>query len=144
MNYFKQRKIPFYYLYDDKGSYLYNEITKLSEYYPYTKEEELLSRYVSEIVKIEDDQCTEGITLVELGAGYSTKTEIILKSLLSKYKKVTYIPIDVSESACKISYEKYSKIECLEIIPFVGTYDAYLDAKTVFVSNKYAGGGFRV
>ena len=64
MNYFKQRRFPFNHLYDDKGSYLYNEITKLSEYYPFTKEEELLSLYVSEIVKMYE--YTEGITLVEL------------------------------------------------------------------------------
>jgi len=132
MNYLKERKIPFFYLYDEKGSYLYNEITKLSEYYPYRKEEELLSLYVSEIVQIDDDQFTEGITLVELGAGYSTKTEVILKSLLSKYKKVTYVPIDVSESACKISEQKYRNIQGLEILPYVGTYDAYLDTNNIY------------
>jgi L-histidine Nalpha-methyltransferase / hercynylcysteine S-oxide synthase len=128
MEYFKNRHIPFYYLYDTRGSELYNEITQLTEYYPYRKEEEILLNYASEILAFKDDLKTEGITLVEFGAGYSLKTEIIIKELLSKYSNVIFVPIDVSESACEYSSKKYNCFTNLKVEPFVGTYESYLNA----------------
>ena len=126
MNYIINRHIPFYYLYDTRGSEIYNEITQQEQYYPYRKEEEILINYASDIVDIKDDLYVDGITLVEFGAGYSLKTKIIIKELLIKYSKVTFVPIDVSESACEFSFEKYSSIPNLKVEPYVGTYDMYL------------------
>ncbi len=93
MNYIFERKIPFYYLYDTKGSEIYNEITELSEYYPYKKEEEILKSHVDQILTFKDDLKTEKITLVEFGAGYSLKTEIIIAKLLEKYSSVQLVPM---------------------------------------------------
>ena len=69
MNYFKERNIPFYYLYDTKGTELFHQITLLEEYYPFNKEEEILTNYGSEIVEIKEDNFSDGITIVEFGAG---------------------------------------------------------------------------
>ena len=132
MEYFKNRHIPFYYLYDTKGSEIYNEITQLTEYYPYRKEEEILQNYAQEILTFKDDLKTEGITLVEFGAGYSLKTEIIINNLLSKYSYVTFVPVDVSQSACEYSEKKYVSISNLKVEPFVGTYDTYLQENIIY------------
>jgi len=127
MEFFRNKHIPFYFLYDTRGSELYHEITKLEEYYPFKKEEELLNKFADDIVEIKDDLKTSGIHLVEFGAGYSVKTEIIIKKLLKKFSNVTFVPIDVSESACEYSREKYSQIDNLKVQPYVGTYDKDLE-----------------
>jgi L-histidine N-alpha-methyltransferase len=134
MQYIKEKKIPFYYLYDDKGSEIYDEITRLEEYYPYKKEEELLQQYSPAIFDVKNGTDTDLITLVEFGAGYSIKTEIVLKTLLERYGNVLFIPIDVSEGACnyslqKYSSEEYSKMGKLKVEPYCGTYDKYCEDK---------------
>lgn len=128
MNFLKERTIPYFYLYDTRGSELFNEITKLKEYYPFKKEEEILNQYVEKILEFPDDLHTDKITLVEFGAGYSEKTKIIINKLIQKYSNVEFIPIDVSESACFLTYETYKGL--LEVNPFIGTYDMYLERKT--------------
>ncbi|NCQ43319.1 MAG: L-histidine N(alpha)-methyltransferase [Cyanobacteria bacterium] len=137
MDYFIKRHIPFYYLYDTKGSELYNEITQLEQYYPYRSEEEILNKYASEMIDLKDETNFEAITLVEFGAGYSLKTEIILKKLLLKYKRVTFVPIDVSPSACEYSDQKYSQIPHLTVKPYVGTYDNFLLDKITYPTRVF-------
>jgi uncharacterized SAM-dependent methyltransferase/formylglycine-generating enzyme required for sulfatase activity len=129
MNYLNERKIPFYYLYDTVGSAIYNEITELEEYYPFKKEEEILKENIDQILSFKDDLKTEKITLVEFGAGYSLKTDIVITKLLEKFSEVDFVAIDVSESACIYTKEMYKGRKGLTVKPFVGTYDQYFEAK---------------
>ena len=81
--------------YDARGSELFEEITRLPEYYLTRAEREIFERYASEIVA----QAGPEISVVELGAGTATKTRLILAALARKQRRVTYIPVDVSHSA---------------------------------------------
>jgi len=87
-----QRELSPKYFYDQRGSHLFEEITRLPEYYLTRAERDILTARVSEIVDI-----TDARTLVELGAGSAAKTRILLSAMRSCALGVTYIPVDVSE-----------------------------------------------
>jgi dimethylhistidine N-methyltransferase len=89
----KPRKtLPCQFLYDARGSALFEEITVLPEYYPTRTEVGILREHAPEITSsIPDDA-----VLVEFGSGSSTKTELLLQYLAPT---VAYVPIDVSSSA---------------------------------------------
>ena len=84
------RSLPPKYFYDEKGSKLFNEICKTKEYYPTYTELDLLKNHATEIVDIVRPK-----TCVELGAGISAKTEIILERLNYNTGFKTYVTIDV-------------------------------------------------
>jgi len=86
------RHLPSKYFYDERGSQLFDEITRLPEYYPTRAERALLQDRAATIVSI-----THPATLIELGAGSSDKTRLLLDQILkSRAADVTYIPVDVS------------------------------------------------
>ena len=74
------KHIPCGYLYNDRGSQLYEEITKLEEYYPFNTERELLSQHASHIVS----SIPAGSIVVELGCGNAEKTSVLLHALISR------------------------------------------------------------
>lgn len=75
------KHIPCGYLYNDRGSQLYEEITKLQEYYPFKTERELLSQHAPQIVS----SIPAGSIVVELGCGNAEKTSVLLHALMSRY-----------------------------------------------------------
>jgi L-histidine N-alpha-methyltransferase len=86
------RQIPSKYFYDERGSQLFDEITRLPEYYPTRAERALLQRCATTIV-----ETSQPTTLAELGAGSSDKTRILLDEMLRvSPADATYIPVDVS------------------------------------------------
>jgi L-histidine N-alpha-methyltransferase len=70
---------------------LFEEITRLPEYYLTRAEREILFARASEIVSLVQPQ-----TLVELGAGSALKTRILLDAMGARERTVTYVPVDVS------------------------------------------------
>jgi len=87
-----QRQIPSKYFYDQLGSRLFDEITRLPEYYPTRAERALLELCANEIIHV-----SAPMTLVELGAGSSDKTRLLLDELLRRAPTgATYIPVDLS------------------------------------------------
>lgn len=74
------KHIPCGYLYDDRGSQLYDEITKLEEYYPFETEKELLTVHATAIVS----SIPAGSIVVELGCGTAEKTSIMLHALMER------------------------------------------------------------
>jgi L-histidine N-alpha-methyltransferase len=88
----RPRELSPKYFYDQRGSQLFEEITRLPEYYLTRAEREILVARASEIESI-----TGARTLVELGAGSAAKTRILLAAMRSQTLGVTYIPVDVSE-----------------------------------------------
>lgn len=78
--------------YDARGSHLFEEICKLSEYYPTRQEKTLLSNIASEVASL----IAANTNLVELGSGASTKTRLLLDAAP---QIVQYTPIDISPSA---------------------------------------------
>lgn len=77
--------------YDEVGSQLFDDITRLDEYYPTRAEASLLATHATEIVE------RSGVdTLVELGSGTSDKTEHLLDALDAAGALRRYVPFDVS------------------------------------------------
>jgi len=94
------RELPPKYFYDERGSRLFEEITRLPEYYLTRAEREILLAHAAEIV-----ETTRPHTLVELGAGSAAKTRILLAAMHSQAAAVTYVPVDVSEDFLKQTHD---------------------------------------
>ena len=73
----KPRMIPARWLYDRRGSELFEAITALPEYYPTRTERSILSRAMSEIATLIGPKRA----IVEFGSGSSTKTPILLSEV---------------------------------------------------------------
>lgn len=76
------------FFYDEQGSVLFDQITKLPEYYPTRTELALLNRYSAEIAGI----AGRGTVLLEPGAGNCEK----VRCLLPEMQPACYVPIDIS------------------------------------------------
>jgi dimethylhistidine N-methyltransferase len=83
------RSIPCRFFYDAFGCGLFEEITRLPEYYPTRTEMALLEAHGEEIAALTGP----GRVLIEFGSGSSRKTRLLISALRNL---VAYIPIDVS------------------------------------------------
>src|ERR1700745_1574508 len=70
------KEIPPKHFYDARGSELFEQICDLPEYYPTRTERAILERYAPAIAAR-----TEATELVELGAGYATKTRLLIDAM---------------------------------------------------------------
>jgi L-histidine Nalpha-methyltransferase len=87
------------YFYNKKGSELFEEITKLDEYYPTRTEKSILSTIAD---KINID--FTGISIIELGSGDASKIRILIRQIPKELLiTVKYYPIDISQSAIEKS-----------------------------------------
>jgi L-histidine Nalpha-methyltransferase len=80
--------IPARWLYDRRGSELFDEITRLHSYYPTRTETTLLQEIMPEVAA----RVPGGAAVVEFGAGSATKTPILLESVAP----AAYVPVDIS------------------------------------------------
>lgn len=76
------------YFYDERGSALFDAITRLPEYYPTRTEKQILGNHCGEIAECIGDGCL----LVEPGSGSSDKVRLLLDAL----RPAGYVPIDIS------------------------------------------------
>ena len=109
------------FLYDAEGSRLFELITQQPEYYPTQIEASILADCSDEIREI-----TGPRTLVELGSGYSVKTEHLLASYSRGVSALRYIPVDVSESALREAHKSVSLT--FPRVDFTGINGAYASA----------------
>jgi dimethylhistidine N-methyltransferase len=82
------RAVPARWLYDRRGSELFEAITALPEYYPTRTEMALLEAHCREVAQI----AGTGDAVVEFGSGSSAKTPILLEAV----EPSAYVPIDIS------------------------------------------------
>lgn len=128
-----QKTLPCRWLYDDRGSLLFERITELPEYYPTRTETAILYDCV--------DQLAERIgplaALIEYGAGASTKTKILLKHLTALSG---YVPIDVSgdflEQTALILKQEFSN---LNVIPVTADFTRPFNLPEIPASQKHVG-----
>ena len=107
----QSKKIPSRFLYDARGSELFEEITELEEYYPTRTEIGLLERHARDIAELAGAQSA----LIEFGSGSSKKTKILIEALGDL---TAYIPIDISESALEEAKEHLKrKFPHLVVLP---------------------------
>lgn len=93
------KSLPPYLFYDAEGSRLFEQITTLAEYYPTRTERAIFERYRAAIVSAAQTGPTRAPTVFELGAGTSTKTQILLEELARGGAPVVYVPCDLSPTA---------------------------------------------
>lgn len=111
----QQKELSPKYFYDERGSELFEEITRLPEYYPTEAERRLLKQCAADFVR-----STKLCTLVELGAGSASKTRIILDSMRDTGLGKTYIPVDVSADFLEgVAVQLRREYPMLTILPAV-------------------------
>jgi dimethylhistidine N-methyltransferase len=85
----RRKSLPSRWLYDQRGSELFEEITRLDEYYLTRTETAILERHAGEMAAL----CGEGAVLLEYGAGAAIKSEILIDALRAPR---IYAPIDIA------------------------------------------------
>jgi len=110
------KTLPCRFFYDACGSELFEEITRLPEYYPTRTEASIFDANAAEIV----DGVPDGGVLVEFGSGSSLKTEILLRQVP---RLGAYVSIDVSDSALKDATARLAAhFPTLDVRPIVGDF----------------------
>jgi L-histidine Nalpha-methyltransferase len=90
------KTLPARWFYDERGSELFDEITRLPEYYPTRTERGLLTAHAPEIAA-----ASGADTLVELGSGTSEKTRLLLAALAAQGTLRRFVPVDVDASVLR-------------------------------------------
>ncbi len=101
------------FFYDERGSTLFDAITRLPEYYLTEAELAIMRRHVDEIASLVGPQAS----LIEFGSGTSTKTRILLENL---DQLAAYVPVDISgehllAAAAKVAAD-FPHIEVLPVV----------------------------
>ena len=109
-------------LYDEEGSRLFDEITRLEEYYPFAAERSILEAHADEIAT-----ASGATTLVELGSGTSEKTRLLLDALTVTGQLSRFAPVDVSEATLREAAEAIAqRYPGLEVQAVVGDFTLHL------------------
>ncbi len=118
------KELPPVWLYDERGSRLFEEITRLPEYYPTDAEREILMAHSAGIAEL-----TGARTLVELGAGTSEKTLLLLDALTAAGTLERFVPLDVSEEVLRASAEAIAaRYPSIGVHGIVGDFERHLSA----------------
>jgi dimethylhistidine N-methyltransferase len=102
-----QKTLPPKYLYDELGSMLFDAITRLPEYGVWRAERRLLEAHAETIAT-----ASAADLVVELGSGSAEKTRTLLEALLSQ-RRVTYCPVEISQSALDASHRALDDLDGL-------------------------------
>jgi L-histidine N-alpha-methyltransferase len=117
------KELPAVWLYDDRGSRLYEEITGLPDYYLPRREGEILSARAAAIASH-----TQAGILVELGAGNAKNIRLLLDALESAGTLERFVPLDVSEQTLRESAEQIAAAyPGLSVEPIVGDFERDLE-----------------
>jgi L-histidine N-alpha-methyltransferase len=126
------KTLPPKWFYDATGSDLFDQITRLPEYYPTRTEAQILRDRSAEIAA-----ATAADTLVELGSGTSEKTRMLLSALREHGTLRRFVPFDVDASVLRSSGSALeTEYPDLEIDAVCGDFEEHL--------GKIPGGGRRV
>ena len=118
------KELPAVWLYDERGSRLYEQITRLPEYYLTRREDEILRARSAEIAKR-----TQARTLVELGAGTAKNIRLLLDGLDTAGALERFVPLDVSEQTLRASAETIAAAYPRVFVhAIVGDFERDLDA----------------
>jgi L-histidine Nalpha-methyltransferase len=118
------KTLPPKYFYDARGSELFDEITRLPEYYLTRAETSILERHAGEIAGL--SRCE---SLVELGSGTSAKTRLLLRALLDVGTLREFVPFDVDPAVLTEASDALAgEYPGLRIAPFVGDFESDIAA----------------
>jgi L-histidine N-alpha-methyltransferase len=104
--------IPARWLYDRRGSELFDEITRLPSYYPTRTETAIFDTIMPEVAR----RVPSGAVVVEFGAGSQTKTPVLLEAI----SPAAYVPVDISgdyleHSAAEVQ-QRFPKVDVSPVI----------------------------
>ena len=104
------------YFYDERGSQLFDEITRLPEYYPTETELGIMRDNIGEIASLVGKQAS----LIEFGSGSSLKTRVLLEHL---DELAAYVPVDISEDHLLESARRIREdFPDLDVLPVVADF----------------------
>ncbi|HKK46762.1 MAG TPA: L-histidine N(alpha)-methyltransferase [Balneolaceae bacterium] len=119
-----KKYLPSKFFYDERGSELFEQITRLDEYYPTRTEKNILENNIDEIA----NYIGPDAMLVELGSGSSRKTRLLLNRLSLK----AYIPVDISEEyLLKVVNQLRRDYPRISIIPVFADYTSHFKLPTM-------------
>jgi L-histidine N-alpha-methyltransferase len=113
-----RKRLPPWLFYDDEGSALFEEITRLPEYYLTRTERAILTAHADAM--IEAAGCPREV--IELGAGSASKTRVLLAALGRRQLRVRYVPVDVSPAALVQATMRLRDLRLVEVQPIVARY----------------------
>ncbi len=118
-----QKSIPPKWFYDEVGSKLFEDITRLPEYYPTEAERGILLSNAGAMVA-----ATNSNTLVELGAGISDKTTALIDAMIEANGQLPwYVPFDISADAIVTGAERLAaRYPGINIHGIAGDFDLHL------------------
>lgn len=126
------KTLPWPYLYDEEGSRLFEDICKLPEYYLTRTEDAILRREADSMVSgWEFGPDEQEVTIVELGSGSAVKTQRLIAAALDRYRRIHYVPIDVSPTALEDSARRLTRrFPALRVTGYVADYRGGLERIT--------------
>jgi L-histidine Nalpha-methyltransferase len=117
------KSLPPKWFYDSVGSDLFDQITRLPEYYPTRAEAQILRARSAEIAV-----ASGADTLVELGSGTSEKTRILLDALRDSGSLRRFIPFDVDAGVLNAAGAAIQReYPGVEIDAVCGDFEEHLD-----------------
>jgi L-histidine Nalpha-methyltransferase len=124
------KSLPPKYFYDERGSELFDEITRLPEYYLTRTETSILRERAAEIAEL--TQCE---SLVELGSGTSAKTRLLIRALRAEGTLRQFVPFDVDPTVLADSSEALAAdFPGLQLAPVVGDFES--DLTTIVAAGR--------
>jgi dimethylhistidine N-methyltransferase len=115
------------YFYDERGSQLFDEITRLPEYYLTNTELGIMRDNIDEIVHLVGKQAS----LIEFGSGSSLKTRVLLEHLS---ELAAYVPVDISSEHLHASADEIrSEFPHIEVLPVVADFTRQFELPTPMV-----------
>jgi L-histidine N-alpha-methyltransferase len=118
----KPKTLPPRWFYDECGSDLFDQITRLPEYYPTRTERAILEVRAGEIAT-----ASAADVLVELGSGTSEKTRLLLTALRTAGTLRRFVPFDVDPSVLRTAGEALSdEYPGLDVEGVVGDFTRHL------------------
>jgi L-histidine N-alpha-methyltransferase len=115
------KELPPKWFYDERGSQLFDEITRLEEYYPTRREKEILVAHAADVAAFGAD------TLVELGSGTSEKTRLLLDAMSEAGHLRGFIPFDVDEVTLRNAAEAVAaEYDDIDVHAIAGDFEHHL------------------
>jgi L-histidine N-alpha-methyltransferase len=116
------KSLPPRWFYDEHGSWLFEEITRLPEYYQARTEIGILERYAADIVGR-----TATASIVELGSGSCTKSTVLIRAAKGMGTLWTFVPFDISEPTLRESASRLAEeFDDLSVYCVTGDFDQHL------------------
>jgi L-histidine N-alpha-methyltransferase len=115
------KTLPPVWFYDERGSELFDEITRLPEYYPTRAERAILQAHADEIVG-----AAGADVLVELGSGTSDKTRLLLDAMARAGQLQRFVPFDVSEETLRHAAADITAAYEIPVHAIVGDFHRHL------------------